>query len=304
MDDLEQNRKFGALIPAGSRIDHDEDIHARKQRELGAAFNRMSSSDDAEAQTAFERARRLTREIGVSFDAILKAARDAAALQDVNSKLGKQLRQVMQENAKYRAMHLSYRVKGQIIQAGRASLHSLIYIAPLVAILILYQWGFSSAFGASVLVFLVGAYHAVRGILAGYHRRILIGSVIALAAVVAISVVIDRDMPGVKRRELELVENMNRDHELGPKPLYIDYPLSHLTRIATVIGITDTLKISVDGRAEPLEITCNKYYAKNMTVREDERDSAKPPEMPDIFHAIPVATFGACDLYTRLRDMR
>ena len=304
MDDHNQDQKYGALVPSGKRVDHPEDLQERKQRELGAAFNRMSSSNDAEAQSAFERARLITREIGVTFDALLKAARDATALQDINSTLGKQLKLVMQENAKYRAMHIPYRIKGRIIEICKRFAKYFLYASPLLLTYILFELGLVSASGAAVLVLLTGLYQSIRGIMRGFTRRILIGSLLLLIGVVAISILTERDLPTVHRRQAELIENMNRDNELGPKAVYIDYPLSNLTRITTIIGIQDSLKITIDGSAAPLTVNCNKYYASDITVPSSERSVAKPPEAPDIFHSIPAATFGSCDLYAKLKDVK
>lgn len=298
-----QSEKYGALVPSGKRIDHNENLQERKQRELGAAFNRMSSSNDSEAESAFARARNITAEIGITFDAILKSARDAKNLRDINKNLGKQLKQAMQENAKYRSMHISYKIKGHLIQYSKLSTQALIYSSPIILTILLFFLGFASASGASLLVMLTGLYNAARGVMKSHNRRILLGTVLILAGGTGISIAAERDAPIVHREQLTMIENMNRDHELGPRTLYIDYPLSHMTRIARVVGIQDSLKISLQGSANTLNVTCAKYYLNEITVPQIERGDAVPPEEPDIFHKTPVATFGDCDLYTRLKNL-
>jgi hypothetical protein len=298
-----KDKKFGALVPVGKRIDHPENARQRKKRELGAAFNRMGSDSDAEAHNAFDKAREIMRDIGTSFDAILKASRETNSLQDINSDLGKQLKKVMQENARYRAMNISYKIKGQLVLTGRTALRIGLLTAPLIVTLFLFHTGLVSAGGAALLLLPIGLYNAGRGMFDGHAGRALFGTLIILASLISGSVVADRDAPLVHRQKMALIENMNRDLDFGPRTLTIDYPISHSTLITTVIGTRDVLKITVEGAAAPLEITCSKYYENPVIVRESEREITRPPPSPDIFHVDPVATFGACDMYAKLSAM-
>ncbi len=298
-----KDKKFGALVPVGKRIDHPESIRERKKRELGAAFNRMGSDSDAEAHNAFDKAREIMRDIGMSFDAILKASKETSSLHDINADLGKQLKKIMQENARYRAMNISYKIKGQLVLATRTTARIAVLAAPLLVTFMLYYNGLVSAGGAALLLLPIGLYNAIRGMVAGHAGRVLFGTLIILISLIAGSVVADRDAPFVRRQKIALIENMNRELDFGPKTLTIDYPLSHSTLITTVIGTHDVLRLMLEGGTEPIEVACSKYYENPVTVRESLRDITRPPPTPDIFHVDPVATFGACDLYTRLNAM-
>ena len=289
-----------ALVPAGQRMDHPENARARKLRELGAAFNRMSSANDVEALNAFERARDIIRDTGSSFYTIWKNARDNAELQKVNKKLGQQLKQALQENAKFRAMNLSYKLKGTLVQAARVFTRGFLMMTPILIVAILYLIGMLGAAGAAILLLPIGFYNASKGFLVDSPRSIAFGILILLAGIIGTSLISDRDAPVVRKHEIMLLENMNREHDLGPKTLRLTYPLSHFSRIATVLGIHDSIKVTLDEGSDPVEITCAKYY-DNAVIAPERRTASEPaPPEPDIFHSVPVTTFGNCDLYARL----
>jgi hypothetical protein len=303
MKNPKQPPKFGALVPTGKRIDHPEDITERKQRELGAAFNRMSSSNDAEAHSAFDRAREITHDLRTTFDAMWKEAQASKTLHAINGNLGKQLKRVMQENAKYRAMHISYKIKGQIILIGKLAARLLIWAAPVIAVAILFELGIASGSGAAILMLLIGLYHAVKGLIVSSGQRTLIGTILIFASIIAASVISDMDAPYLRRHEAALMENMNRDQDLGPKTFTINYPISRLSVMTTIFGTRDEMKVTVDGVAEPLDIVCAKYYQNSITVPRDQADKTPAPESPDIFHTDPSASFGPCDLYAKLHAL-
>jgi len=292
-----------ALVPAGERIDHPEDLKERKLRELGAAFNRMGSDSDAEAHNAFERALYIVREIGTSFDAVFRAFRETSSLHEINADLGRQLQGVMRENARYRAMDISFKIRGNLVLGIKALARALIICSPLVAIGTLFQLGYISAAGAALLVLPVGLYQAVRGLLRSQARRTLFGVTVFLAGLIAISVAADQDNTLLHRQEVAIVENMFRNKELGPQTVHIEYPLSRLTRIVTILGIDEGLRMALDD-ASPVDVKCSKYYASSITVRRSEAADAAPPEQPDIFHAAPVSTFGECELYDKLSALQ
>jgi len=294
------NKPSRALVPAGRRIDHPENLKARRERELSAAFNRMSSANDAEALNAFERARVIMQDVGASFFQIWQAAHESEELHRVNKKLGAQLKAALQENAKFRSMNFSYKFKANAIRLSLVAARTTLTCAPLLAIGIMFYFGMLAASGAMLLALPIGFYNASRGVLTDSAHRMWFGILVLLMAVIGITVTTDRDAPVMRRQEIALLENMNRDHELGPKTLTIDYPISRLTRIATVIGIRDSLQVSIDGSATPVEISCAKYYDTGIAVARYLAATTPAPPPPDIFHSVPVATFGACDVYARL----
>lgn len=303
MDSPNASQNSGALIAVGERIDHSESSEERKLRELAAAFNRMGSDSDGEAHNAFERARQLVQDLSLSFDAIYRATKETIALRETNARLGKQLRQALQENAKYRSMNIAYKIKLRLAQILRSGFHAVCLSAPLLIIGILFYLGYVRAVGAAILIVPVGLYDISKGLVQRSFGRLIFGSLLLLASVVGFLAASNQDSPVVHQRMAQLIENMNRDHDLGPKTFTIDYPLSHSSLIMTVVGIKDSMKVSVDGIATPLEVTCAKYYEDSLIVPESAVATATPPATPDIFHRTPAATFGPCDLYAQLSGL-
>jgi len=303
MGENDQNDQAGALVPAGARIDHDDTLLSRKMRELAASFNRMGSDSDAEAHNAYDRARLLLKDLGLSFDAVFRASQQ---LSEFNTKIEKTehlLRQALQENAHYRSHNILYKVKSHLVKILRGAYYSVYFSAPLAVIGVIFYLGYISAVGCSLLIIVAGLFNTARGLMKRNYGQIGFGLVLMLGSSIGFLVANNNDSPEVHRRMAQLIENMNRDNRLGPEVVYIDYPYSHRTLVMTVLGIKDTMKVTVDGVAQPLEISCAKYYEHSIILPEGKAHEAQTPEKPDIFHRVPAATFGSCDLYAELSKL-
>jgi hypothetical protein len=200
-------------------------------------------------------------------------------------------------------MNLAYKIKLRLTQLLRGGFYATCFGAPIAVIAALFYFGTISAIGAALLLAPVGIYDTAKGMVQRSFGRLVLGSVLLLASVVGFLTASSQDTPYVHRRQAQLIENMNRENDLGPKTFYIDYPISHTTLIMTVVGTKDAMKVLVDGAATPLEVTCAKYYEASITVPQSNAAYQAPPEKPDIFHRLEAAQFGPCALYAQLTSL-
>jgi hypothetical protein len=200
-------------------------------------------------------------------------------------------------------MNIAYKIKLRLAQILRGGFYASCFGAPILVIAVFFYLGYVSAVGAALLLLPVGLYDTFKGLIQHHFGRIVFGSLLLLAGIIGYLAASNQDAPFVHRKQAQLIENMNRDHELGPKTFYIDYPLSRSTLVMTVFGIKDSVKVSVDGVATPLDVTCAKYYEDSIIVPQSNAAYINPPDKPDIFHRVPAATFGPCDLYAQLSSL-
>ena len=93
---------------------------------------------------------------------------------------------------------------------------------------------------------------------------------------------------------------MNRNHDLGPKTFTIDYPISHLTLITTVLGKQDNMRMAMGNGDLTVDGPCSKFYEKLIIVRQSKAADRSPQAQTDIFHPDLAASLNICDLYNRL----